>query len=138
HVAVLHERYERVIAGAIRVESERIGPGAVLQKSPFARIDLAPGAERLADELRAAGLDVVMAQGESTLLWEKLALLAPLAFTTTASAPTVGAAQAARRWVARLFSCHDEAVVVALAEGATLDPLALRRVFELPLGDMRT
>jgi 2-dehydropantoate 2-reductase len=138
HVAVLRERYERVTAGAIRVESERIGPGAVLQKSPFARIDLAPGAERLADELRSAGLDVVMAQDESTLLWEKLALLAPLALTTTASAWTVGAVQADPQWLARLLSCHDEAVAVALAEGATLDPLELRRVFELPLGDMRT
>jgi 2-dehydropantoate 2-reductase len=138
HVAVLRERYERVIAGAIRVESERIGPGAVLQKSPFARIDLAPGAEWLADELRAAGVDVVMGQDESTVLWEKLALLAPLALTTTASAETVGAVQADQQWLARLLSCHDEAVVVALAEGATLDPLELRRVFELPLGDMRT
>jgi 2-dehydropantoate 2-reductase len=140
HPAFLRERYDRVLAGAIWVESERIGPGAVMQKTPFARIDLAPGAERgkLADELRAAGLDVAMAQDEPTLLWRKLAFLAPLALTTTASARTVGAVQGDPEWHARLFACHGETVAVALGEGARLDPPELRQAFEFPGGDLRT
>ena len=43
HVARLRESYERVLAAAIRVESERVEPGVVRQPTPFARVDLAQG-----------------------------------------------------------------------------------------------
>ena len=36
HVALLRARYERLLAGAIYVESERVGPGLVRQPTPFA------------------------------------------------------------------------------------------------------
>ena len=60
HVARLRERYERVLAAAIRVESERVEPGLVRQPTPFARVDLAPGpgCDEVAEEVRAAGLQV--------------------------------------------------------------------------------
>src|SRR5947207_5092361 len=37
HVALLRERYARVVAGTITVESERSSPGHVRQSSPFLR-----------------------------------------------------------------------------------------------------
>jgi len=140
HLALLRERFEHVLAAAMRLESERVEPGLVHQKSPIARVDLAPGPRRdeIAQELRAAGLDVALAPDAPTLLWEKLAFLAPLALTTTVLGASVGAVQADPEWNARLMCCHDETVAVGLAEGATLDPPKLRRVFEFPGGEMRT
>ncbi len=141
HVPLLRERYEHVLAGAIRVESERVGPGVVHQKSPFARVDLAPGRlrEEIAGELRAAGFDVALAPDEPTLLWEKLCFLAPLALTTTALGAPVGAVQADLEWHPRLMRSHDETVAVGLAEGATFDPPTLRRqLLEFRGGDGRT
>ena len=90
----------------MRVESERVEPGLVRQKTPFARIDLAPGPrlDELVDELRAAGFEIELAPDEQTLLWEKLSFLAPIALTTTAlgaphrrRAGGSGVARAARR-----------------------------------------
>lgn len=140
HVAVLRQRYQHVLAGAIRVESERADPGVVRQKTQIARVDLAPGSRRdeIAQELRATGLDVALARDEPTLLWEKLAFLAPLALTTTARGAPVGTVQKDPAWHSRLLHCHDETVAVALAEGATLDPAKLRGVFEFHGGEMRT
>src|SRR5262249_34878265 len=51
---------------------------------------------------------------------EKLALLAPLALTTTAFGVPVGGVRPEPAWSARLVRCHDAAAAVALAEGASL------------------
>ena len=140
HVARLRESYERVLAAAIRVESERVEPGVVRQPTPFARVDLAPGhgSEEVAGELRASGLQVELGPDEATVLWEKLALLGPLALTTTAAGAPAGAVQDAAEWRARLVACHREAAAVGAAEGATLDGPALEALLEFPLGEMRT
>lgn len=140
HVALLRERYARVLAAAIRVESERVEPGVFRQPTPFARVDLAagPGSDEVAGELRAAGLQVEVGPDEPTVLWEKLALLGPLALTTTAAGTPAGAVQAAPEWTNRLLACHREAVAVAAAEGASLDGPALEALLGTPLGEMRT
>jgi 2-dehydropantoate 2-reductase len=140
HVALLRRRYERVLAAAIRVESELVEPGLVRQPTPFARVDLAPGSGRdaVAAELREAGLQVEWGIDEATVLWEKLALVAPLALTTTAAGVPAGAVQDEREWWARLLGCHREAVAVGVAEGATLDGRALEAVLAMPLGELRT
>jgi 2-dehydropantoate 2-reductase len=141
HVRVLRGRYERVLAGAISVESERVAPGVVRQKTPFAYIVLAPGpsAGELAAALRSAGFDLRLADDEATLLWEKLVFLAPLALTTTALGAPVGVVQADPYWSRLLTQCHDEAVAVAVAEGAMLDPPRLRGAFlGFSGGEMRT
>src|SRR5687768_7727782 len=118
HVALLRARYQNVLAGAMRVESERVEPGLVRQKTPFARIDLAPGPrlEELVDELRTGGFEVLLAPDEQTLLWEKLTFLAPIALTTTARGTPFGIVQAEQEWHARLVRCHEETVAVAVAE----------------------
>jgi 2-dehydropantoate 2-reductase len=141
HVALLHARYENVLAATIGVESERVEPGLVRQKTPFAFVTLAPGPrqEEITAELRTAGFDVSLAPDERTLLWEKLVLLAPLALTTSALGAPVGAVQADRDWNLRLVRCHDEAVAVGLAEGAALDAQDLRRrSLGFSGGEMRT
>jgi 2-dehydropantoate 2-reductase len=140
HVARLRESYERVLAAAIRVESERTEPGRVRQPTPFARVDLAPGtgSAEVAEELRAAGLQVEAGPDEPTVLWEKLALLGPLALSTTASGLPAGGVQDAPEWSERLFACHREAVAVGVAEGATLDGESLPVLLATPLGGMRT
>ncbi len=45
HVAWLRERYppDQVVAGTIRVESTRVGPGVIEHASPFAVVELAAG-----------------------------------------------------------------------------------------------
>jgi 2-dehydropantoate 2-reductase len=141
HVALLRDRYVHVLAASIAVESERVEPGLVRQKTPFAYVELAPGARRdeLAEELRAAGLNVALGRDEPTVLWEKLGFLAALALTTTARGAPVGAVQAEPEWNARLMGCHDETVAVGLAEGATLDAPGFRqRMLDLEGGEIRT
>jgi 2-dehydropantoate 2-reductase len=58
---------------------------------------------------------------ERSLLWEKLAFLAPAALATTALDASLGAVREDARFVA----AREEAFAVALAEGATIDELAL-------------
>ncbi|MDP9285293.1 MAG: 2-dehydropantoate 2-reductase, partial [Actinomycetota bacterium] len=53
HMEVLRTRYRNVVAGAIRVESERFASSRIRQSSPFIRVELA-GAEPVAAELRTA------------------------------------------------------------------------------------
>jgi 2-dehydropantoate 2-reductase len=141
HAAVLHARYRHVLAGAMSVESERVEPGLIRQKTPFAYLELAPGPRRdeIANELRTAGFAVGLALDETTLLWGKLVFLAPLALTTTALGHPVGVVQADPEWNERLVGCHDEAVAIGRAEGARLDVPELRhRFLAFSGGEMRT
>lgn len=121
HVPVLRRRYRNVVAGAIRVESERQGAGRIRQTSPFLRVELA-GAESAAADLQAAGIDCRIRDDELTLLWDKLVFLAPLALATTALDGPLGAIRNDKRYQA----CQDEALAVARAEGAQVDEPALR------------
>jgi 2-dehydropantoate 2-reductase len=121
HVSLLRAHYANVVPGAIRVESERLAPGRIRQSSPFLRVELA-GAEPLAADLRAAGIECRVRDDELTLLWEKLAFLAPLALATTALDTPLGGV----RKDARYRRCQDEVLAVARAEGAHIDAEALR------------
>ena len=141
HVALLREHYAHVLGAAIFVESERVQPGLVRQTTAFAQVVLAPGPrhDEIVAELRTAGFEVALASDAPTLLWEKLAFLAPLALTTTALGAPVGVVQADSDWNARLVGCHEEAVLIGLAEGATLDATKLRRRFVgFSGGELRT
>jgi 2-dehydropantoate 2-reductase len=121
HVSLLRTRYANVVPGAIRVESERVAPERIRQSSPFLRVELA-GAEPLAAELRAAGIECRVRDDEVTLLWEKLAFLAPLALATTALDAPLGGVRNDERYL----RCHDEVVAIARAERAHIDAEALR------------
>lgn len=123
HVALLRARYPNVVVGAMRVESERIAAGRVRQTSPFLRIDLAGGAA-IASELCRAGIEVRQRDDELSMLWEKLAFLAPIALATSALDGPLGAVRADQRYL----GCLEEVIAVARAEGAQLDERALREV----------
>jgi 2-dehydropantoate 2-reductase len=132
HLATLRARFgpERVIAAVIRIESDRPSPGAIVQSSPGARIDIAapppsgtePIVEALAAELRAAGLEVRLGAPEPDVMWSKLARLCALALTTTASDRPIGFVRTDPRWRSALTNAVTETVAVAVAEGAQLDP----------------
>jgi len=133
HVAWLRARYRRVVAAAIRVGSQRIAPGVIRQVSPFLRVDLA-GAPALASELERAGIACERSDDEATVLWAKLAMLAPLALATAAA----GAPLAVVRDDPRYAACEAEVVATALAEGARIDAGAIAAFRTGGPDDMRT
>lgn len=133
HVVLLRRRYRNVVAGAIRVESERQDTGRVRQTSPFLRVELA-GAEPAAADLQAAGIDCRVRDDELALLWDKLAFLAPLALATTALDGPLGAVRSDKRYQ----SCQEEALAVARAEGAHVDEPAIRSLQASAPDEMRS
>ena len=127
HMTALRMRFgaDPVVAGVIRIESDRPAPAEVVQTSPGARIDLAGEDARvlaLTGVLRAAGLEVRTGGTESQVLWAKLARLAALALTTSASDRPLGVIREDPRWRSALEGAVNETVAVAIAEGATLAP----------------
>lgn len=137
HVARLRDVYgpANVAGGAIRIEVARTEPGVIRHTSPFAAVEIASlpavrdRVERLAAQLRAAGLDVRLREDETAMLWDKLALLAPLALLTTHARANVGEVRTSRRDDVRALIF--ETAAVASAEGASVDPEAVLRMVDL-------
>ncbi len=127
HVELLRSRFghERVVPATIAVESERLAPGQVVQRSPFVRLMLSmTGETRLAtvaDRLRRAGFTCEFQTDEKTMLWSKLAFLGPFALTGTASDKNKQEIFADVAWRARLESAVGEACTAATANGAVVD-----------------
>jgi len=127
HVATLRQRFghDRVVPATIAVESERISPGVIIQRSPFARLSAsARGESWLApalETLRQFGFTCQLVSDEVTLLWSKCVFLAPLALATTAARLSIGEVIADAEWRGRLDACVGEACSVALEHGATVD-----------------
>jgi 2-dehydropantoate 2-reductase len=141
HLTLLRGRYraEQVVAGAIRVESTRVGPGRIEHTSPFAVIELASRTtpaqrvERLAGWLERAGLEVTVRDDETEMLWDKLAFLAPFALLTTQAGEPVGVVRSERREEAA--AVVGEVARVARAAGATVEVGAIVRFLDgLPEG----
>ena len=144
HLAWLRERYppDQVVAGTVRIESTRVGPGVIEHGSPFAVVELAAGGadparvEELAARLAETGLEVTVRDDEALTLWSKLSVLAPIALVTTWTAAPFGEARA-RHW--------DEAVAVAReivraarADGVELDEAATIRILSSVPDGMRS
>ena len=144
HVALLRSHFDRgrVFPGTIAVESERVAPGHIIQRSPFARLALsAIGEHQLAGAaagLRRAGFSCEFQKDEKTMLWGKLAFLAPFALTTTAGNKSKQEIFADPVWRARLESTVREACAVAAAEGATVDQLKILATIESLPATMRS
>lgn len=127
HVDHLRRTYpsSSVAAATIRIEAAKIEPGVIRQLSPFAAIEIARPANRrghvdnLVDQLLAAGFDVRVREDEMPMLWDKLALLAPLALLTTHARANVGEVRTRRRDDA--LALISEIAAVARAEGAEGD-----------------
>jgi 2-dehydropantoate 2-reductase len=129
HVARLREVFgDLVIPGAIRVESERVGPGHVVQASPFVSTDLGPPpalrdrAEAIAAEMREVGLACTVRDGEAEVLWGKLALLAPFALGTSSVGEPIGPARDDPEVRDLMQAAVREVCAVAATEGAPLHP----------------
>jgi 2-dehydropantoate 2-reductase len=129
HVDRLRRAFGRqVIAGAIRVESEKVGAGHVVQASPFVSTDLGPEpalrgrAEAIADEMRGAGLSCTVRDGEAEVLWGKLAMLAPFALATSSVGRPIGSTRDDPEVRALMEAAVREVCAVAAREGATVDP----------------
>jgi 2-dehydropantoate 2-reductase len=135
HLALLRQRFapETVLAGAIRVESDRPRPGVVVHTSPFLRIDMAGDARVdapmrvLASTLEGAGVPTRVLDSEPLVMWGKLVRLNALACVTSAHDVKLGEILSTPALRAELVGAIEEATAVAVAEGAPIDaadPLA--------------
>jgi 2-dehydropantoate 2-reductase len=145
HVAVLRKAYgERVLPALIRVEARREAPALVRQWTPFAKVELAPGpaqrtaAEAVADDLVAAGLAVELREDETTMLWDKLAFLAPLSLATSARRADLGTIRREPEWRRLVVACRAEVVAVAVADGANTEEAAVAAMHDATPDEMRT
>ncbi len=127
HLAVLRASYgsEKVIPATIAVESERVAPGHIVHRSPFARLNVSSSGRTLLgatlDEFQKMGFECRFIDDEQTLMWSKIVFLAPFALTTSASDLPTGGVVADPNWRPQLESCVREACAVATAERATVD-----------------
>jgi 2-dehydropantoate 2-reductase len=133
HVDLLRSRYSNVVGAAIRVESERVAPGLVRQKSPFLRVDIV-GATAVQTALSDAGIECRSRDDEVGLLWEKLVFLAPVALATTAFDAPLGAVRADVSFA----GCRDEACSAARAAGAEVDLHSIRVLHEAAPAEMQS
>jgi len=110
-------------AATIRAASRALEPPALAAR-------LAP--------LAVPGIEVVVGESESEVLWEKAARLAVLAAATAASGETVGALRADAAWRTRIRAALDESCRVAVAEGVELDAAAQWEIIESLPADLTT
>ena len=128
HLVLLRSKYgvERVIAATIAVETERVAPGHIVHRSPFARLNVSSKGRTLlggtVERLQQMGFECRFVDDEPTLMWGKLVFLAPFALTTTAADKTVGEILSDPEWRSLGEACIREACAVANAEGAKVDP----------------
>lgn len=133
HLPVLRGHYESVAAGTIRVASERVGPGRISQMSPFIRMDIV-GPEIVAGDVRAAGIECLIGDDELTVLWQKLAFLAPFALSTTVADAPWGSVRRDENYL----QAQQEVLAVAHAEGAHLDVVGLESLRNAAPDTMRS
>jgi|SRR5579864_1555383 len=131
HLALLRKKYgnERVIAATIAVESERVAPGHIVHRSPFAILNVASAGRTLLsttlEQFQKIGFECHFIDDEATLMWTKLVFLAPIALATTAFDQPVGGVMSNPEWKAQWESCVREACAVAAAEGAKVEANAV-------------
>jgi 2-dehydropantoate 2-reductase len=136
HVDFLRAVYppSSVVAATIRIEAARTAPGVIRHTSPFASVEIAASAdnrdrvEPIAAHLSASGLDVRIRDDELAMLWDKFALLAPMALLTTHERANVGAIRTRRR--ADAIELIGEVVAVAGADGVHVDREAVLHLLD--------
>jgi 2-dehydropantoate 2-reductase len=133
HLAALRASYPNVAAGTLRVAAERTAGGWISQTSPFIRMDLV-AADAVAGDVRAAGIDCHVSDDEVSLLWQKLAFLAPLALATTVADAPLGAVRRDETYL----RMQAEVLAIAEAEGARIDLVALQALRDAAPDTMRS
>jgi 2-dehydropantoate 2-reductase len=127
HVHLLRSLFthNHVVPATILVSSERIAPLRIVQRSLFANLALSMiGEQRLqgvAERLRHAGFSCEFRADEKTMLWDKLAFLAPFALVGAASDQDKQGIFADATWRTRLEFAVGEVCAVAAADGAVVD-----------------
>jgi len=126
-----------VIPATIAGEMERVSPGHIVHRTPFARLNvLSAGRDLLAgtlDQLQHIGFNCRFIDDEPTLMWGKLVFLAPFALCTTAADKTVGEVLSDPQWRSLGEACVRETCAVGVAEGAKVDPgMVLSGVAAMP------
>jgi 2-dehydropantoate 2-reductase len=131
HLALLRKQFgdECVIAATIAVESERIAPGRIVHRSPFARLSMSSAGKSLLgptlEKFQNIGFECRFIDDEATLMWSKAVFLAPIALATTAFDQPIGGVLSSLDWKSEWESCVREICAVATAEGAKVDPNAV-------------
>jgi 2-dehydropantoate 2-reductase len=131
-----------VVGATIRIETAKVRPGFIRHTSPFASVEMAAAeanrarVESIAAHLSAAGLDVRVRDDELAMLWDKFALLAPIALLTTHERANVGAIRTGRRPDA--IALIGEVASVAKADGVVIDPDAVLRQLDSVPGSMES
>jgi len=144
HVALLQQGYgaERVVPATIAVESERVAPGRIVHRSPFARLNVSSrGRDRLLDTITALqkfGFTCRFVDHEPTLLWSKLVFLAPLALVSTVTGRNTGEMVADPISWQQIQGSVREACSVARAETAEVDADAVIAMIRTIPGHMRS
>ena len=136
HVDLLRSLYpaSNVAPATMRVEAVRVEPGLIRHTSPFAFIDIAANddtrdrVEHLAAGLKSTGLTVRVRDDETSMLWDKLAILAPIALLTTHERANVGTIRTRRRDDA--LAMIAEVAAVAAADGSAVDSAAVAQMFD--------
>ncbi len=136
HMAALRERYrpEQVAAGTITVESTRVAPGLIEHGSPFTKISLASATaprerlEAVARALADAGAETQVLADEGSVLWTKMAFLAPMALLTTRHGLPVGGVRTGHR--DEMLALLAETAAVARASGARVDAGAVAAMYD--------
>lgn len=127
HIAFLRSKYgaQRIFPATIAGEFERVSPGHIVHRTPFALLNVSSGGRNLLggtlDDLQKLGFTCRFIDDEPTLLWGKLVFLAPFALSTTAADKTVGEILANPEWRSLGEACIRETCAVAIAEGAKVD-----------------
>ena len=121
HVDLLRRRYgpDRVVPATIRVETTKVGVGLIRHTSPFVAVDIGAAAANVGERLAATGIDVRVRDDELAMLWEKFAVLAPMALLTTHDRAPAGEVRTSRR--REMEALVREFAAVAAAEGVTID-----------------
>jgi 2-dehydropantoate 2-reductase len=119
----------RVAAGSIsRFEGYREGLTRIVQTTATPVVTAASDdlsrelIEAALTPLRLAGIEVVVADHERAVLWEKAARLGPLAAATALTQRPVGELRADPEWHATLAAAVEEACAVAAADGVDVSP----------------
>jgi 2-dehydropantoate 2-reductase len=134
--------HEVVIPATIAVEADRVSPGMIRIGSPFILMKIAERGrvplESSATILRTFGATIGYETDETTLLWSKLAFLAPFALTTTASDQGIGFMRDDPAWRARFLAVIRETISVGSAEGAIIDAAPICALFKSSPETMRS
>ena len=144
HVALLRDRFgrDKVVPATIAVETERIAPGQIVWRSPFARLNVSSTGRKLlattVENLAHFGFDCSFIDDENTLMWRKLVFLAPLALSTTAANAPIGQIISDPPQMIELRELVLEACAVAVASGAKVDANVLLEVIKSVPAEMRS